>query len=236
MAAAAKVLLRGFRSSGAARVRSYFPASSPLRRQTLFTAVCAAHGGSPPAVSGGGGAAAAAAVRRRPRGGAAAAASAAELVPFRGSRALSSTSAEASAAADGGGSSSSSSPAFQAPLRFGVPADTEMSEAVRRVLSLDNASRAELVQARVARAIEAFQERRGDTGSSAVQVAALTVRIEALKEHMAKHRKDNSSKRGLDALNNKRRKILKYMKRKDFEAFRDTVRLLNLDNIVKSLK
>ena len=119
---------------------------------------------------------------------------------------------------------------------FGVPADTEMSEAVRRVLSLDNASRAELVQARVARAIEAFQERRGDTGSSAVQVAALTVRIEALKEHMAKHRKDNSSKRGLDALNNKRRKILKYMKRKDFEAFRDTVRLLNLDNIVKSLK
>lgn len=111
-----------------------------------------------------------------------------------------------------------------------------MSEAVRRVLSLDNAPRREVVKARVARAIEAFQERRGDTGSSAVQVAALTVRIEALRQHMRQHRKDNSSKRGLDALSNKRRKLLKYMKRKEFEAFRNTVRVLNLETTVKSLK
>jgi hypothetical protein len=44
-----------------------------------------------------------------------------------------------------------------------------MSEAVRRVLSLDNASRAEVTRARVAKAVEAFQDRPGDTGSTAVQ-------------------------------------------------------------------
>jgi ribosomal protein S15 len=40
-------------------------------------------------------------------------------------------------------------------------------------------------------------------------VAALTVRIEATKEHLATHRKDNSTKRGLEAMMTKRRNLLK---------------------------
>merc|ERR1712196_720698 len=91
------------------------------------------------------------------------------------------------------------------PMRFGVESTDEMSEAVRRVLSLDNASNKELVQVKISRAIEAFQERNGDTGSTPVQVAVLTVKINALKGHMQLHRKDFATKRSLEALVQRRR-------------------------------
>jgi len=122
-----------------------------------------------------------------------------------------------------------------APLRYGIdPAKLpdqvldSMSEPVRRVLSLDNARRSEVTRARVQRAIEAFQEREGDTGSSSVQIAVLTVRIEALREHVEKHPKDHNTKRGLEALFTKRRKLLQYLKRKDFDEYREIARALQL--------
>ena len=73
-----------------------------------------------------------------------------------------------------------------------------------------------------------FQLREGDTGSSAVQVVALTTRIQQLQTHMAKHQKDNSTKRGLQALFVRRRKVLDYMERKDFESYRKVVKSLGL--------
>ena len=59
-------------------------------------------------------------------------------------------------------------------------------------------------------------------------MAVLTVRIEAVREHLRTHTKDNPSKRGLEALVTKRRKLLKYLKRKDFDLYRQTVYALNL--------
>ena len=73
-----------------------------------------------------------------------------------------------------------------------------------------------------------FQLREGDTGSSAVQVVALTTRIQQLQTHMAKHNKDTSTKRGLDALFVRRRKVLDYMERKQFESYRKVVKSLGL--------
>lgn len=63
------------------------------------------------------------------------------------------------------------------PLRFGIEQSDlpdDVSEAVRRVLSLDNANRADVTKARVKKAIEAFQMRPGDTGSSASQSELIT--------------------------------------------------------------
>lgn len=59
-------------------------------------------------------------------------------------------------------------------------------------------------------------------------VIALTTRIQQLQTHMKIHRKDNHSKRGLDALYVRRRKMLDYMERKDFEGFRRVVKTLGL--------
>ena len=52
-----------------------------------------------------------------------------------------------------------------------------------------------------------------DTGSTEVQVALLTARINGLTEHLREHRKDHHSRRGLLMLVGKRRRLLKYLQR-----------------------
>ena len=76
--------------------------------------------------------------------------------------------------------------------------------------------------------MQLFQQREGDTGSSAVQVVALTTRIQQLQTHMASHKKDKHSKRGMDALYVRRRKLLDYMERKDYDSYRRVVKTLGL--------
>jgi len=103
-----------------------------------------------------------------------------------------------------------------------------MSDRVRRLFDLKNGSQREVVTSQKRRGMELFQLREGDTGSSAVQVVALTTRIQQLQTHMAKHHKDKSTKRGLDAIYVRRRKLLDYMERKDFEMYRKVVKSLGL--------
>eukprot|EP00565_Helicotheca_tamesis_P007101 CAMPEP_0185734542 /NCGR_PEP_ID=MMETSP1171-20130828/22832_1 /TAXON_ID=374046 /ORGANISM="Helicotheca tamensis, Strain CCMP826" /LENGTH=187 /DNA_ID=CAMNT_0028404559 /DNA_START=127 /DNA_END=690 /DNA_ORIENTATION=+ len=104
----------------------------------------------------------------------------------------------------------------------------EMSDRVKKLFDLTNGSQKEVVKAQKERGMELFQLREGDTGSSAVQVIALTTRIQQLQTHMTKHKKDKSSKRGLDALYVRRRKVLDYMERKDFDSYRKVVKTLGL--------
>jgi small subunit ribosomal protein S15 len=58
-----------------------------------------------------------------------------------------------------------------------------------------------------------------DTGSSEVQVAILTKRIEELTDHLRTHRKDHGSRRGLIGLVSKRKKLLKYLESSDKKTF-----------------
>jgi small subunit ribosomal protein S15 len=68
----------------------------------------------------------------------------------------------------------------------------------------------------------------GDTGSTEVQVALLTARINDLTEHLRTHRKDHHSRRGLLMLVGKRRRLLNYMQRHDLDAYRELIRELGL--------
>mmetsp|Transcript_19748 Transcript_19748/g.27765 ORF Transcript_19748/g.27765 Transcript_19748/m.27765 type:complete len:237 (+) Transcript_19748:68-778(+) len=104
----------------------------------------------------------------------------------------------------------------------------EMSPKVKKLFDLTNGSQKEIVKAQKAKGMELFQVRDGDTGSSAVQVIALTTRIQQLQTHINFHKKDKSSKRGLDALYVRRRKLLDYMERKEFDSYRKIVRTLGL--------
>lgn len=63
----------------------------------------------------------------------------------------------------------------------------------------------------------------GDTGSPEVQVAIFTERINYLQSHLQEHKHDHSSRRGLLKLVGKRRKLLVYLRNKDFERY-DTIR------------
>eukprot|EP00555_Chaetoceros_dichaeta_P013699 CAMPEP_0198264242 /NCGR_PEP_ID=MMETSP1447-20131203/14966_1 /TAXON_ID=420782 /ORGANISM="Chaetoceros dichaeta, Strain CCMP1751" /LENGTH=232 /DNA_ID=CAMNT_0043953111 /DNA_START=19 /DNA_END=717 /DNA_ORIENTATION=+ len=105
---------------------------------------------------------------------------------------------------------------------------SQMSPKLLRLFHLTNANASQLAKARKARAIEMFQLRPGDTGSSAAQIVALTSRIQQMTAHMGVHRKDFSGKRGLDALYVKRRKMLDYLERTDFDTYRVVVKALNL--------
>lgn len=68
----------------------------------------------------------------------------------------------------------------------------------------------------------------GDTGSAEVQIALLTERINELTEHLRGHSKDHHSRRGLLMLVGKRRRMLRYLERKDLERYRSLVSELGL--------
>lgn len=79
-----------------------------------------------------------------------------------------------------------------------------------------------------------YQRQEGDTGSSEVQIAMLTKRISQLAEHMKEHRKDFSTRRGLEASLSRRRKLLMYLRRSNFPIYAALISRLGLrDNYQK---
>lgn len=68
----------------------------------------------------------------------------------------------------------------------------------------------------------------GDTGSTEVQIALLTARIEDLTEHFKVHKKDFHSRTGLLKLVGQRRKLLGYLKSVDVQRYRDLIAKLGL--------
>ncbi|MDR1375257.1 MAG: 30S ribosomal protein S15 [Holosporaceae bacterium] len=73
-----------------------------------------------------------------------------------------------------------------------------------------------------------FATHEGDTGSSEVQVAILTNRINELGEHLNVHVKDFHSRRGLLAMVSRRRKLLDYLKRVSNERYLKLIAALGL--------
>jgi len=69
---------------------------------------------------------------------------------------------------------------------------------------------------------------KGDTGSTEVQVAILTDRINTLTEHFKTHAKDNHSRRGLLMMVNKRRSLLDYLKKTDHARYAELITKLGL--------
>ncbi|TML73372.1 MAG: 30S ribosomal protein S15 [Actinobacteria bacterium] len=67
-----------------------------------------------------------------------------------------------------------------------------------------------------------------DTGSTNVQVALLTRRINDLTEHLRSHPKDHYSRRGLLKLVGRRRRFLNYLQKHDLEGYRQLIKELGL--------
>lgn len=67
-----------------------------------------------------------------------------------------------------------------------------------------------------------------DTGSSQVQIALLTQRINELTEHFKVHNKDNNSRRGLLQMVSRRRKLLDYLRRIDINEYHEIIKKLGL--------
>ena len=76
--------------------------------------------------------------------------------------------------------------------------------------------------------VDDFKKHDSDTGSSEVQIALLSERINSLTGHFKKHKKDHHSRRGLLMLINKRRKLLSYLRSTDDEKYKETIKKLGL--------
>jgi len=79
-----------------------------------------------------------------------------------------------------------------------------------------------------AKVIEDFQVHEGDTGSTEVQIAILTKRILQLTDHLRINKHDESSRRGLLKMVGRRRRLLAYLRRKDYQKFVAVAEKLNL--------
>ena len=76
--------------------------------------------------------------------------------------------------------------------------------------------------------IAQYKTHEKDTGSSDVQIALLTARINHLTEHLRTHRKDFNSRRGLLQMASRRRKLLDYVKSEDLAKYNDLLQKLSL--------
>ena len=85
---------------------------------------------------------------------------------------------------------------------------------------------------RTAELIKEFGKDAKDSGSAEVQVAILSERIRNLTEHLKTHKKDNHTRRGLMMLIGKRRGLLKYIKERSIDEYRELIKKLGIrDNI-----
>lgn len=76
--------------------------------------------------------------------------------------------------------------------------------------------------------IKDVQLHKGDTGSTEVQVSLLTERIKQLTDHLKTHKKDNHSRRGLLQMVGKRKRLLDYLRDKDFKSYQGLVQKLGI--------
>jgi small subunit ribosomal protein S15 len=76
--------------------------------------------------------------------------------------------------------------------------------------------------------IEKYQAHENDRGSTRVQIAILTARIEHLTNHLRTHKQDHHSRRGLLKMVGRRRALLDYLKRKDLQGYRALIAELGI--------
>ena len=79
-----------------------------------------------------------------------------------------------------------------------------------------------------AQIVKEHQKNQKDTGSPEVQIALFTKRINGLTEHLKSHKKDFHTRKGLTDLVSKRRRLMRYLKGKDFQRYQSLVEALEI--------
>ncbi len=79
-----------------------------------------------------------------------------------------------------------------------------------------------------AKAIALTQAHKTDVGSPQAQVSILTARIKEVTEHLKANKHDHMARRGLIQMVGKRKRLLKYLERKDFNAYKALLETLGL--------
>src|ERR1017187_2447284 len=106
------------------------------------------------------------------------------------------------------------------PFKRGISSCPRFVSILRSHVPLDTAVKKEI--------LAEYATSEGDTGSPEVQVALLTRRINNLTEHLKVHKHDHHSRRGLLLLVGRRRRLLKYLAKKDINRYREVIARLGI--------
>ncbi len=87
-------------------------------------------------------------------------------------------------------------------------------------MALDSAKKSEI--------ISKFARGENDTGSPEVQIALLSERISYLTEHLKTNKKDHSSRLGLLKLVGQRKRLMRYLRNKDYTRYTEVIKALNI--------
>ena len=85
-----------------------------------------------------------------------------------------------------------------------------------------------VLQERTKEVVQSYRRHDSDTGSPEVQIALLTDRITYLTEHFKTHQSDHHSRRGLLKLVGQRRRMLDYLRSRDFQRYKSVIERLGL--------
>jgi ribosomal protein S15 len=120
-------------------------------------------------------------------------------------------------------------PRAAAPTLIAAEVNRDMKpDLVRQYLTAEHNSQAEKNKANLARVRGEFQRTPYDVGGSEVQIAQLTEKIKYMTVHFETHRQDTHSRRGLMAMLEQRKRLLKYLRRKDGDSYGEVIYRLGL--------
>lgn len=85
-----------------------------------------------------------------------------------------------------------------------------------------------LTTAAKAQIVKTYKQSKDDTGSSEVQIALLTTRINQLTEHLKVHKHDFHTRYGLTNMVSQRRKLMRYLKSKDIKRYQSIIKELDV--------
>jgi len=118
--------------------------------------------------------------------------------------------------------------------RFGVESEdlNDYSPKIKELFSFKYANQFEINKKRIGMMVNNFGKDKFDTGSPGVQVAVLTQKINYLTEHMKKNSKDLRTNYNLTKILNRRRRMMKYLKRTDVATYYKVLKGINLRDII----
>ncbi|KAG2378749.1 hypothetical protein C9374_007897 [Naegleria lovaniensis] len=112
--------------------------------------------------------------------------------------------------------------------KFVLPVSESSVEQVKKIFSFSTASKPEMNKQKKQAQILRFQKSPRDTGSAPVQIAVLTERIKALTEHLKTNHKDYTSARKLQVIVNRRKRMMRYLKKTNPDIYWETIRNLDM--------
>jgi len=122
-------------------------------------------------------------------------------------------------------------PELKDAYRFNVTPEEakQLPERIRRALTMVFANKSEINKYYVKKALERWQRKEGDSGSSEVQAAVLTIRINYISAHMRNNKQDIHNKYHLRQMTNRRDKVLNYLRRSKPHTYYQLIKELNLN-------